>query len=107
MVVGQVIGCGEGIGEVGRLISNRMSYRNHYMCSGEETSYILKYITPFICSYFLSVLHVYYVCELGAENLLNFSSANFGCMINCGFYIILYIHIHVFSALKLHASIHH
>ena len=23
---------------VGRLISNRMSYRNHYMCSGEATS---------------------------------------------------------------------
>ena len=24
---------------VGRLISDRMSYRNHYMCSGEATSF--------------------------------------------------------------------
>jgi len=27
---------------VGRLISDRMSYRNHYMCSGEATSIIIK-----------------------------------------------------------------
>ena len=42
VVVGQVKGCGEKIGEIGRglgrLISDRMSYRNHYMCSGEATS---------------------------------------------------------------------
>ena len=25
---------------MGRLISVRMSYKNHYMCSGEATSYI-------------------------------------------------------------------
>ena len=42
VVVGQVIGFGEGIGEIGRgwgiSISDRTSYRNHYMCSGEATS---------------------------------------------------------------------
>ena len=33
---------------VGRLIkSDRMSYRNHYMCSGEATSKILIY--QFVC----------------------------------------------------------
>ena len=27
---------------MGRLISDRMSYRNHYMCSGEATSLSIK-----------------------------------------------------------------
>ena len=40
---------------VGRLISDRMSYRNHYMCSGEATSILLRYPTPKF--YFLMVPH--------------------------------------------------
>ena len=29
---------------VGRFISDRMSYRNHYMCSGEATSMIINQV---------------------------------------------------------------
>ena len=29
---------------MGRLISDKMSYRNHYMCSGEATSIDYRYI---------------------------------------------------------------
>ena len=52
VVVGQVLGCRVGIGEIGRgwrrLISDKMSYRNHYMCSGEASS--SKYTTSILFS---------------------------------------------------------
>ena len=32
---------------VGRLISDRLSYRNHYMCSGEATSKRLNHLIIF------------------------------------------------------------
>ena len=49
----------QGWWEVGRLISDRMSYRTHYMCSGEATSHSRKaiecqwvsgWVCPFVCS---------------------------------------------------------
>ena len=40
---------------VGRLISDRMSYRNHYMCSGEATSTIL---TCYTISTYVLKLHI-------------------------------------------------
>ena len=36
-VFGRLVGGGQWA--VGRSISDRLSYRNHYMCSGEATSY--------------------------------------------------------------------